>query len=155
MKGGHVNTKSVVRRNLWFFVLCCVITTVNIATAIGSMENIVPEVTVIPTIESCDTLHNSLEHTFQDHNIEGLSNETHIAFLFGIISDIEKNQEGDFRFLPIKILNIGYYPGEGLYAQVLDDTYGGYPCCGYIDNDEFHGVMTDRFICGFWIIRVE
>ena len=119
------------------------------------MDNIILEVPVIPTVKTCDTLQNSPEYMPQYLYGKELSNETHIAFLFGIISDIEKNQVGDFRFLPIKMLNVGYIPEEGFYVQVLDDTQGGFPCCSYIDPDDFHGIITDRFICGFWILHVE
>ena len=119
------------------------------------MDNIILEETVIPIGDICDTHQNSPEHMPQHLYRKVLSNETHIAFLFGIISDIERNQVGDFRFLPKKMLNVGYIPEEGFYAQVLDETQGGFPCCSYIDPDDFHGMITERFICGFWILHFE
>ena len=36
--------------------------------------------------------------------------------------------------------------------NVLDENYGGYPCCGYIDPSEFKGLFTNSIICGIWKI---
>jgi hypothetical protein len=59
------------------------------------------------------------------------------AILIGKISDIERDPNQRFRFLPIKI---------------LDENYGGYPCCGFIDPTEFKGFIANSIICGLWKI---
>jgi hypothetical protein len=150
-----MNTQSMVPRVLWLSIICSILTTINFATALGSVEPPVSsdEFSFILTSYPGNNFQDYAEHTSQNLHIK--ASEKHIAFLFGIISDIERNQEGDFRFLPIKMLNIGYTPEEGFYAQILDDTQGGYPCCSFIDPDDFHGVLTEGFICGFWILEFE
>ena len=34
----------------------------------------------------------------------------------------------------------------------LDENYGGYPCCGFIDPNEFKGYIANSIICGLWKI---
>jgi len=74
--------------------------------------------------------------------------------LIGKISSLEKIPGGDFRFLPVKLLEISLIIGQGLNISILDETYGGYPCCGYINKENFSGIVTKRFIVGFWKIPV-
>jgi hypothetical protein len=74
------------------------------------------------------------------------------SFLFGKISDIEKDPNQRFRFLPIKIIVFNYNIEYGYSLKIIDDTNGLYPCCGYIDPSEFKGIFTDSIICGLWKI---
>lgn len=76
-----------------------------------------------------------------------------MAILIGKLTSLEKNQDGDFRFLPIKMLELSYNPEQGRSIKILDEMNGGYPCCGYIDSDNFCGFVTSRFICGIWHIQ--
>lgn len=73
------------------------------------------------------------------------------TFLFGKISDIEENQQGGIRFLPLRLLKIIIASEEGFSIQIIDATYGGYPCCTYIYPEDFRGILGSSFICGFWI----
>lgn len=78
--------------------------------------------------------------------------DTIFTFLLGKIAEIEKNQQGDFRFLPIKLLTIIFGGGQAISLDILDETNGGYPCCGYIDPSNFHGFLGSSFIMGIWAI---
>ena len=73
------------------------------------------------------------------------------TFLLGKISDIEENQQGGIQFLPLRLLKIIIGSEEGYSIQIIDATYGGYPCCTYIYPEDFHGIINSSFICGVWI----
>ena len=72
--------------------------------------------------------------------------------LFGSIRDIEEDQRLGFRFLPVHVVNIGHTTEDGCYMVTMDETEGGFPCCGYIKSDDFKGIITQSFICGIWLI---
>jgi hypothetical protein len=74
------------------------------------------------------------------------------AFLIGKISDIERDPNQRFRFVPIKMLEFSHTLEYGFIAKLVDDTNGPYPCCGYIDPAEFNGLFTNSIICGLWKI---
>ena len=74
------------------------------------------------------------------------------AILIGKISDIEKDPNQRFRFLPIKMLEVSYNPEDRFSIKILDENYGGYPCCGFIDPNEFKGYIANSIICGLWKI---
>ena len=76
------------------------------------------------------------------------------SVLIGKISDLEKTAEGSFCFLPQKVLHISYNTVEGLNVSVIDDSYGGFPCCGYIADEDFRGIILKTFVCGVWKIPV-
>jgi len=64
---------------------------------------------------------------------------------------MEKSQNNGFRFLPIRLLRFSYDNENGFSFGIYDESSGGYPCCGYIDPDDFYGVCTSRMICGIWL----
>ena len=70
--------------------------------------------------------------------------------LIGKISYLEKNEEGDFRFLPVKLLEYTNIVNEGRTLKILDETYGEYPCCGYIPRENYKGIVTENFIAILW-----
>ncbi len=72
--------------------------------------------------------------------------------LFGKISSLEKNAPIGFRFLPIKVFEISHLSGQGRNVQILTETNGEYPCCGYLPYSEFRGIVTQRFVAGVWVI---
>ena len=72
------------------------------------------------------------------------------TILIGSIADIERDQNQGFRFLPINLLTILFGGGQGFSIDVFDETHGGYPCCCFIDQDEFHGFLSSSFILGCW-----
>jgi len=72
--------------------------------------------------------------------------------LLGKIRDIEEDQFHGFRFLPVNILYIGSNEENRYFLNTLDERSGGFPCCGYIDRDDFRGILTSSFICGIWFI---
>lgn len=74
------------------------------------------------------------------------------AFIMGRISNIEKDPNQRFRFLPVKMLEISYNIEDRFSIDILDENYGGYPCCGYIDPSEFRGLFTNSIILGIWRI---
>ncbi|KYK29248.1 hypothetical protein AYK20_06055 [Thermoplasmatales archaeon SG8-52-1] len=76
--------------------------------------------------------------------------ETSRILLFGKISYLEKNQEGDFRFLPVKLLEYSKIENQGRTLKILDETYGEYPCCGYIQREYYKGIVTKNFIAVLW-----
>jgi hypothetical protein len=74
------------------------------------------------------------------------------TILIGKISDIERDQNQGFRFLPIHLLII-IFGGESEFSiSMLDETNGGYPCCCYIAQDKFSGYISPTFIIGIWKI---
>jgi hypothetical protein len=72
--------------------------------------------------------------------------------LAGKISNIEKDPNQRFRFLPIKMLEISHNIEDRFSIKILDESYGGYPCCGFIDPSEFIGLCKDSAIIGVWKI---
>ena len=70
--------------------------------------------------------------------------------LIGKISYLEKNEDGDIRFLPVKLLEYSNIIQQGRTLKLLDETYGEYPCCGYIPIEYFRGIVTEKFIAILW-----
>jgi len=73
-------------------------------------------------------------------------------FLVGSITSLEKNAPIGFRFLPIKVLEISAMIGQSRTTEILTETYGEYPCCGYLPYSEFRGIVTQKFLAGVWVI---
>lgn len=73
-------------------------------------------------------------------------------FLLGKISDIEYDSNQRFRFLPVQMLDLGYSPEDGLYYMIRHEENGPFPCCGFIDPEEFQGILRSNFILGLWKI---
>ena len=73
------------------------------------------------------------------------------TFLFGKISDIEEDQQGGVRFLPLILLKMVIGSEQGFSIQIIDANYGGYPCCTYINPEDFRGIIGSSFICGVWM----
>jgi len=71
--------------------------------------------------------------------------------LIGTISGLEKDPIG-FRIVPIKVLEIDHLSGQERTTKILNETYGEYPCCGFIPYSEFRGIVTKKFLAGVWII---
>ncbi|MBU0498227.1 MAG: hypothetical protein KKC68_07555 [Candidatus Thermoplasmatota archaeon] len=76
------------------------------------------------------------------------------SFLLGKISDIERNTEDDFWFLPQKVLYIHYTQEQGFSVQIIDELSGAFPCCGSIPDEDFYGKLRDSFIRGLCIIKI-
>lgn len=72
--------------------------------------------------------------------------------LIGKITSVEKNRPIGFRFLPIKVLEINRVEGQSKTTKILDETYGEYPCCGYLPFNEFKGIVTNKLLVGIWIV---
>jgi Clostripain family len=72
--------------------------------------------------------------------------------LFGKITSVEKNKPIGFRFLPIKVLEMSNILGQEKTTKILNETYGEYPCCGYLSFSEFKGIVTNKFLAGVWVI---
>jgi hypothetical protein len=70
--------------------------------------------------------------------------------LAGFITDVEIWQEGNFRFVPVRLLSIQWGGEETWRIAILDELHGGYPCCGYINQNDFFGMITPVCICGLW-----
>ena len=70
--------------------------------------------------------------------------------LVGKVSYLEKTAEGDFRFLPVKLLEFTNIEGQDRSIKILDETYGEYPCCGYIQREYYKGIVTENFIAIIW-----
>jgi hypothetical protein len=83
---------------------------------------------------------------------KGISNILSWKLLFGKISELEIDSNNRFRFLPVRMLDIGYSSEEGFSMMIRDESTGPFPCCGYIDPNEFYGIYKSKFISGFWII---
>ena len=72
--------------------------------------------------------------------------------LIGKVTSVEKNKPVGFRFLPIKVLEISNIIGQNKTTKILSETYGEYPCCGYLPFSEFKGIVTNKFLAGIWVI---
>jgi hypothetical protein len=72
--------------------------------------------------------------------------------LIGKVSSVEKNRPIGFRFLPIKVLEINQMEGQNKTTKILNETYGEYPCCGYLPFGEFKGIVTEKFLAGIWVV---
>jgi hypothetical protein len=72
--------------------------------------------------------------------------------LIGSVTSVEKNRPMGFRFLPIKVLEINNINGQYRTTKILNETYGEYPCCGYLPFSEFKGIITNKFLAGVWVI---
>ena len=70
--------------------------------------------------------------------------------LIGKISYLEKNEDGDIKFLPVKLLEYSNIVNQRRTLKILDETYGEYPCCGYIPRESFKGLVREKFIAIFW-----
>lgn len=70
--------------------------------------------------------------------------------LIGKITDIEEDTQGGIRFLPQTMLKIVIGSEPPFIINMLDETYGGYPCCAYIQPEDFKGIITPTFILGCW-----
>ena len=70
--------------------------------------------------------------------------------LIGKISYLDKTEEGNFQFLPVKILEITKIDGQQRTVKILNETYGEYPCCGYIQKEYYKGLVTKNFIAIVW-----
>jgi len=73
--------------------------------------------------------------------------------LIGKVTSVEKNRPVGFRFLPIKVLEISNIIGQDKTTNILNETYGEYPCCGYLPFSEFKGIVTNKFLAGVWVIQ--
>jgi hypothetical protein len=80
-----------------------------------------------------------------------LSGKSRILLL-GTITGLEKTQPIGFRFLPMKVLQISAMVGQSRTTEILTETYGEYPCCGYLPYSEFRGIVTQKFLAGVWVI---
>ncbi len=74
------------------------------------------------------------------------------AFLFGMISEREEDGIGGVRFLPNLLVDFMYHEEVGPTLQLLTTKDGGFPCCGYLDTNQFRGIIKENFICGIWMI---
>ena len=74
------------------------------------------------------------------------------ALLVGMISEREDDGIGGVRFLPNLLVDFMYHEELGPTFQLLTNKDGGFPCCGYLDTNQFRGVIKDKFICGIWMI---
>ena len=72
--------------------------------------------------------------------------------LIGKITSLEKNRPIGFRFLPVKVIEISNIIGQNKTTKVLNETYGEYPCCGYLPYSEFKGIATNKFLIGVWVV---
>ena len=72
------------------------------------------------------------------------------AILIEKITDLEENQNGGVRFLPVKMLLLTFGDINAFSINIIDDTYGKYPCCTYIYPDDFNGFIGDSIIFGLW-----
>ncbi|VVB59312.1 Clostripain family protein [uncultured archaeon] len=72
--------------------------------------------------------------------------------LIGKITSVEINKPMGFRFLPINVIEIDHIEGENKSAKILNETYGEYPCCGYLPFSEFKGIVTKKFLAGVWVV---
>jgi len=70
--------------------------------------------------------------------------------LIGKISYLDKTTEGAIRFLPIKLLEVTKIEGQQRSIKILNETYGEYPCCGYIQKEYYKGIVRENFILLLW-----
>ena len=70
--------------------------------------------------------------------------------LIGKISYLDKTDEGNFRFLPMRLLEITKLEGQERTIKILNETYGEYPCCGYIQKEYYIGIVRENFILILW-----
>lgn len=73
-------------------------------------------------------------------------------WLVGSITSLDKSASIGFRFLPLKVLEISAIVGQDRTTQILTETYGEYPCCGFLPYSDFRGIVTQRFLFGVWVI---
>ncbi|MCU0850399.1 MAG: clostripain-related cysteine peptidase [Candidatus Thermoplasmatota archaeon] len=73
-------------------------------------------------------------------------------WLVGSITSLDKSASIGFRFLPIKVLEVSAIIGQDRSTQILTETYGEYPCCGYLPYSDFRGIITQRLLLGVWVI---
>ena len=73
-------------------------------------------------------------------------------WLVGSITSLDKSASIGFRFLPIKVLEVSAIVGQDRSTQILTETYGEYPCCGYLPYSDFRGIVTQRLLLGVWVI---
>jgi hypothetical protein len=76
--------------------------------------------------------------------------ESSKIILIGRISYLEKSEDGSFRFLPIKVLEITKLQGQQRTIKILNETYGEYPCCGYLQKENYRGIVREEFILIIW-----
>lgn len=72
--------------------------------------------------------------------------------LVGLITSLDKSSPIGFRFLPVKLFEMVAIVGQDKSTQILTETYGEYPCCGYLPYSEFKGIVTKKFLAGVWIV---
>ena len=77
---------------------------------------------------------------------------TSMIILIGKITSLSKDAYGNFRFLPVKLLEINRVAGENHTISLLNGTHGEYPCCGYLSRDYFKGIVTKNMIFGVWVV---
>ncbi|MCX6662180.1 MAG: clostripain-related cysteine peptidase [Euryarchaeota archaeon] len=73
-------------------------------------------------------------------------------FLVGSITSLDKSASIGFRFLPVKVLEITAIVGQDRTTKILTETYGEYPCCGYLPYSDFRGIITQKLLFGVWVI---
>jgi len=73
-------------------------------------------------------------------------------FLVGSITSLDKSASIGFRFLPLKVLEISAIVGQDRTTKILTETYGEYPCCGYLAYSDFRGIVTQKLLFGVWVI---
>jgi len=72
--------------------------------------------------------------------------------LIGRISNFEKTQDNNFRFLPVNLIEMTKLDDQQRTIGILGETYGPYPCCGYIHKWDFMGIVTSKIVFGIWLI---
>jgi hypothetical protein len=80
-----------------------------------------------------------------------VANLLSFSILLGKITDIEKNQDGGFRFLPVNMFELSFSQEYGIDIYFREETNGGFPCCGYIDPESFRGLLLQNYIVGIWL----
>jgi hypothetical protein len=73
-------------------------------------------------------------------------------FLVGSITSLDKSASIGFRFLPVKVLESTAIVGQDRTTKILTETYGEYPCCGYLPYSDFRGIITQKLLFGVWVI---
>jgi hypothetical protein len=73
-------------------------------------------------------------------------------FLVGSITSLDKSASIGFRFLPVKVLESTAIVGQDRTTKILTETYGEYPCCGYLPYSDFRGIVTQKLLFGVWVI---